>query len=530
MQSSPQPDPFVLEVFRSVVRHKVKAVLLFLGVVTLAVVVSILTPREYRSEARLFLRLGRENSTVDPTATLGKDAVVAVPHSRENEISSVVELLGGRALAEKVVDAVGPGVVLAVEQESPGGATSASLAARAWQAGLQARQAFSDLLASWRLRTPLPEREEAVVELRDRLGVRRVGKTDLISASYYAPSPQLAQTIVKQLTDLYLIEHARINRTSGAHEFLAGQMAELHEKLTRDQEELRDLKSRTGIAAPAAQVETIVANISRLKDELATKEAAIAAADARVRQWRQILDSQPGTEVVSRTTGVGNEGTDAMRAQLYALQIAREKAAANYTEAHPLYRQINEQVAKTRDILDREEPVREHVTTAQGKVFEQARLAIASEEPMLAALRVEATSLTSQLAAARSELEAFNRDELRVAELQRSVDQQLVAYQEYSRSLEQTRIDQALEDQRISNISIAQPATLEIKPVRPQVKVNLLIGLLVGLAGAVGLPLGLDYLQSNLRTAEDVERALEVPVLLSVPRWKPKQIVPNGRS
>ncbi len=530
MRASPQPDPLVYEIVRSLRRHKGKAVLFLMAAMGTAVALTILASREYRSEARLFLRLGRENSTMDPTATLGKDAVVAMPYSREGEISSVVELLGGRALAEKVVDVLGPTVVLAPVPEPASADARPSVASRVSQATKQARQAVSEWLVKCKLRTPLPEREQAIVELREHLGVRRIGKTDLISISYFAKSPELAQTIVDQLTEIYLVEHARINRTSGAHEFLAGQMAELRENLDRDQQELRDLKSRTGIAAPAVQLQMLVEDVDRLKDELASKAAAIAAADARMSQWRQILSSEPATEVVSRTTGLSNEGTDAMRAQLYALQIAKEKAAANYTEAHPLYEQIHEQVAKTREILDREEPLREHVTTAMGKVFEQARSAIASEEPVLAALRAEASSLEDQLAGVRNELQAFNSDEPRVAELQRDVDLQLASYQEYSQSLEQTRIDQALKDQQISNISIAQPATLEVKPVRPVVMINLLLGLLIGLAGAVGVPLILDYFHCSLRTADDVERALEVPVLLSVPRWKARQLVPNGRN
>ena len=84
----------------------------FLAVLAGTALVTILSPRAYRSQAKLFVRLGRENATLDPTATVGQAPVVAVQQSRENEINTAVEILKSRVLTEKVVDAVGPAAIL----------------------------------------------------------------------------------------------------------------------------------------------------------------------------------------------------------------------------------------------------------------------------------------------------------------------------------------------------------------------------------------------------------------------------------
>lgn len=73
---------------------------------------TVYTPRTYRSQTKLFLRLGRENATLDATATLGQNPVVALPPTRDNEINSVLEILKSRVLLEKVADRVGPAVIL----------------------------------------------------------------------------------------------------------------------------------------------------------------------------------------------------------------------------------------------------------------------------------------------------------------------------------------------------------------------------------------------------------------------------------
>jgi uncharacterized protein involved in exopolysaccharide biosynthesis len=81
-------------------------------VVTGTVIWTVHAPKVYRSEGKLLVRLGRENATLEPTATLGHDLPISIPPSRETEVNSVVEILESRALYEEVVDAISPAVIL----------------------------------------------------------------------------------------------------------------------------------------------------------------------------------------------------------------------------------------------------------------------------------------------------------------------------------------------------------------------------------------------------------------------------------
>ena len=106
-------------VFSSLWRHKGKGICWFIVVVAAAAAVILYWPRGYRSEAKLFVRLGRESVSLDPTATLGQ--TIAVSESRENEINSILEILKSREIAERVVDLVGPELILN-RSNGPGGA------------------------------------------------------------------------------------------------------------------------------------------------------------------------------------------------------------------------------------------------------------------------------------------------------------------------------------------------------------------------------------------------------------------------
>ena len=87
-------------------RHKWKVIVFFLAVMVTVTLGTFLAAEIYRAEAKLLVRIGRENVSLDPTATTGQ--IISIGQSRESEINSELEILKSRELAEKVVDAMGP--------------------------------------------------------------------------------------------------------------------------------------------------------------------------------------------------------------------------------------------------------------------------------------------------------------------------------------------------------------------------------------------------------------------------------------
>src|SRR4029079_12810294 len=91
-----QSVPSTRDILQILARHKRKMVVFFSATMTAVVGLLIFFPRTYSSEARLFVRLGKESVSLDPTATLGQ--TVAVNESRESEINSELEMLRSRVL------------------------------------------------------------------------------------------------------------------------------------------------------------------------------------------------------------------------------------------------------------------------------------------------------------------------------------------------------------------------------------------------------------------------------------------------
>jgi uncharacterized protein involved in exopolysaccharide biosynthesis len=85
------------------------ATYVFAAAAFIALVGTLLMPRSYYSEARLYIKFGRDHQ-IDPIATGGQ--MISVYETRENEINSLIEIFKSRAILDRVVEELGPQFVL----------------------------------------------------------------------------------------------------------------------------------------------------------------------------------------------------------------------------------------------------------------------------------------------------------------------------------------------------------------------------------------------------------------------------------
>jgi uncharacterized protein involved in exopolysaccharide biosynthesis len=329
---------------------------------------------------------------------------------------------------------------------------------------------------------------------------------------------------VNKLIEYYLDLHGRMSRDAHAHEFLGEQALAQKTQLTTLENDLRVLKNSTGLSAPPEQRQILVSRIGRLDDELKTNTAMIAATTAETNALRNQLSKLDETQLLTKSEGMPNAAADGMRQQLYTLELKEKDLASRFTPKHVELIAVREQLAAARKIVSSLDETRSQSTRGPNRAYEELRISLLRQESSLASLAAKASTLKTQLASATKELETLNNNETRIAQIQREIQIRDVNYRKYSDSLEQSRIDESLKKERISNINIAQSPTLNRLPVRPRPSLALLLGFGFAVVGSVCVAFTAEYLDHTLKTPDEVESRLHLPVLVSIPKVPSERI------
>jgi uncharacterized protein involved in exopolysaccharide biosynthesis/Mrp family chromosome partitioning ATPase len=513
------PEASMRDFYNVLFRHKTKILIFFFSVVIVVTLGTLLASEVYLSEAKLMVRIGRESVALDPTASTGQ--VVNIGSERESEINSETEILKSQELAEKVVDAIGVKNILEGPEDTlaPGDSLFKIVRYGLKQILKVPAAAIAKLI------TPagppsqaaqMKERDRAVQSLIKHLNIDTTKKSSIISISYETSDPRLARDVVDKLIAFYLDKHINAHRTTGSYQFFNQQKEALQASLARTENELRNLKNSTGMASIQEQKHILLERLGGIQKELEETESAAAASTARVQALRASIASLPGILQKDETTGFANSAADGMRKQIYELELKEQELLSTFTADSIPVQEIHRQIREGQALLSKAEQTKQ-VTRGINENYQKVQLDLLTEQGNLSALQAKAGVLKAQLDGGRRELSTLNDTETRLAQLERDLDTQKTNYRKYSESLEQARIDQALEMEKISNISIVQPASFPVKPIRPKKLLNLALGILLGASGGLGLALFSEYQDHSFKKPEDVDKRLNLPVLATLP-------------
>ncbi len=183
----------------------------------------------------------------------------------------------------------------------------------------------------------------------------------------------------------------------------------------------------------------------------------------------------------------------------------------------------------------------------QSHVSEEARLlnaGLAAKHPTITSLRAKRavfesqiqaqikvlrTTLESNLRIARESLASIERRTEELREQQRGSRIKSGPYYEAKNDYVQAKRLLEAAEMRLSTatwdrtmpqapVTIWSKAEEAGRPARPRVMLNMVLGAVVGLVLGVGLAFAIEYLDTSVKTMEDVENYLQVPVLAVIPR------------
>ena len=513
------------DAFRVLARNKWLSVGIFCAVLGCVVAGLAFAPRTYISEARLFVRVGRESVTLDPTATVGQN--IAVYESRESELSSVLDVIQSRVVVEHVVDSLGPSVVLGRsplkpaelrtqkaeiargnQSRKPGGLSPRIVAASvaAPTDDLVLADESSNVKPASNPETPKPaantpdrtagsEREQAIQMLDKALSVSHGKKSNVVVVSCKASSPELAQRMVDLVLEAFREQHMRINRTQGSHEFFVEQERVSKQELNQATRQLRDAKNALELTSVEGQRKSLQDQMSVLNTARAESESLLASAKASADSLRTSLARLPEKQITQEVSGFPNDSRDRTRQQFNDLRLRERELLTKYTEIHPQVLAVRRQITEAEAILNRREaPITQSVSAAT-PAYQQLHLRLLEEEARIASLEARIKAQTEHQDELQVSLKQLNDHEGQIDMLQKKVDLLQAAHRGYQEKREQARVDKELENERISNINIVQPATYMPRAIGPKKPIVLGLGIFAALCASIAIPLAREFIR-----------------------------------
>ena len=441
----------------------------------LGVLAGFLAHTSYTAQARLLVLYGSDYVFHPGNRDTGSDITL----DRNQIIQGELQILLSPALASETLQAVGPDIVYpGLPHDDAGLRTAVTRFANDFNA------------------TSVPQSN--VIEMSLRNANRTVAvqvMKELIShyityrsGIFDKPQPQGPDVERQQFAD----------RLRKAEEALAQfgidhGVSNLDEQITLQIHQKADNTNQQSLTAQ--QIDETAARVDTLRKQLATLPPT-------VQMFAESTRSQ-------QSTGL----TDS----LVKLQMQRRDLTSRYQDDFPLVRDIDRQIAGVQAQLGRD-PSREGNVTRLGRntVYDDLRkeeITLSAQLQGLEAKQAQLVAEARRLQARSDELTGISRQ---YRDLQRTRDVLDQSYRSIARSSEETQLSDALERAGAANVRVVQPPDAPLAG-RNQRSILMLGGVVLGVLSATAVFALLNATRQVFISVHDVERQLDLPVLLAVP-------------
>lgn len=482
-----------------VFKRKNHIFLFFIVTVCTVAIGTIAAKPTYEAAAQILVKIGRENLYV-PTVPAGGNANPVFSFNREEEINSEIEILKSRFLVEKVVKSLGATVIYKGLNDNGQG-----LLSRLFRR-THARESSVD---------------KAVLRLQQALKVEGVKKSDVIDVSFTHKDPQMAATVVNTLVSFYLDRHLDVHKSPQAYDFFQEQSQVLRNKLNEAEGKLETFKKRHAVSSLDEERSLLLEQEADLRTELNQTLSQEAETENRISQLRRQLAATSKTILLDEEIDHNPLAISSLQATLVELELKEQALLTQYTEHNRLVRNVREEIRILRKKLSEQETKRYGKSRSGVNTIHQSlQEELLRNEAELKALRAKKQSQSVHLAEYRKQLEKLNRIEVELNQLDQEVEVERDNYRLYLSKFEESRISDAMDTEKIANVSVIEPAQTPLKTVSPRILLNMVLGIFLGVFGGLGLAFFLEYVDDSLEKDVDVENYLEVPVLASIPEMK----------
>jgi uncharacterized protein involved in exopolysaccharide biosynthesis len=462
----------------AVFRKKWLVIASFATAVVAAGLFAYLIPDKYESRMKILVR----NMRAEAPVTAGTEAPVDRNEVSESQIVSEIELLKSRDLLEKLVKETN-----LVKTDADGAENHQEI-------------------------------EKAVFKLEKDLQITPIKKANIIEVSYASTSPETVALVLTRLSELYFDKHLQVHHPPGAYAFFKDQADAYQKELRGSENQLSAFQQQQNVVAIEQQKELILTKMVEANSKLQDLNGAIQETDKRITELQNQLDGMDRRVVTQSRTLPNQFSAERLNTMLVELKNRRIQLLAKFQPTDRVVREVDDQIQGTTEALQKAvqstaveqatdlNPLRQMLESdlTKAKVEQKGRLALRG-------------NLSAQAGDYQKQLSKLEKATSRHNDLSRQVKQSEGNYQLYAKKEEESRINDALDKQKISNVSVAEAPTVPRAPNKNNRLLALIFGLSLGLITGIGTAFVSELLRETFITPQELEKYTGYSVLATLP-------------
>jgi len=347
------------------------------------------------------------------------------------------------------------------------------------------------------IKKPLSDSEKKAKALLGSLTVEPAFSSNIISVSLESPYQDQVAEVLNKLLASYLTYRKKTFSVGDTELFYEDQKEFYGKKLEQALKNYKDFADRWNIVNMESQTSASLQLISDFQKELKNLEIGIAENKARINQLNSGLKIEGEKLILSREMRSLPVIVELARG-LVPLLIKRTEISKTFTKQSREYQQINDQIAMIRK-----------------EIIQESRSAAKSDNMEFETLKMKRDAIENKIEELKLESKNFQEKKETHDALRLEVEIARNNFLKYGEKKEDSRLFSERDASNLSNVVIAEAGTTPSRPKSPNTMLALQVSIFLGLFAALILPFILETIDHKLKTSDDVENILSVPVVCS---------------
>ena len=342
------------------------------------------------------------------------------------------------------------------------------------------------------------KRQQVVEYIAKNLIVLPSRKSMLIDVSFRSPNRKLSKTIVNALIEDFISwkMEQKLEASSLARDFLMMQIDRAKINLERSEEQLNSFAKHAGIVSLDVKLNSVYRHLEELNTAIAVAEADLITKKASYQQ--AVKYEHTNLPRILESDLIAN-----LKDKYAELSSSYEDLKTTFHDDYPKAKMMKARMNKMAEMIKAEEKsiillIKNEFESAQ-QVYSAMQIRIEQQKKLVLDLNDRATQYSI---------------------MEREVETNHAIYQSL---LQRVKEIESVAGVSSSNIQIVSRADLPLFSIKPNIKLNLILAIVIGFLGGIGCALLAEYFADTITNPNEISDRFHIPLLGTIPQTKPDQ-------